>query len=80
MMVLASSSGALLRMVYSSLIASIVLAIVFSLVVYGAVRSAELRRTDRGPRATALAAMSVCGFVVFAAMIAYGLYLVGHKG
>ena len=79
MILLATSAGALLRMVYSSLLASIAVAVVFSLVIYGAVRSAELRRSDRGPRATALATVSVCGFIVFAAIIAYGLYLVGHK-
>jgi len=77
---LASSGSALLRMAYSSLLASVAVAIVFSIVIYGAIRSSELRRTGRGSLGTALAAVSVCGVVVFAAIIAYGLYLVAHKG
>jgi hypothetical protein len=80
MIELASSAGALLRMTYSSLLASIAVAIVFSLVIYGAVRSSELRRAHRGSLGTALAAMSVCGFVAFMAIIGYGLYVVAHKG
>jgi hypothetical protein len=80
MITLASSGSDLLRMIYSSLLASVAIAVVFSIVIYGAVRSAELRRSGRGPLAGTLAAVSLCGFVVFAAIVGYGLYLVGHKG
>jgi hypothetical protein len=80
MILLASSASALLRMIYSSLLASVAVAVVFSLVIYGAIRSSELRRAHRGSAGTALAAMSVCAFVLFAAIIGYGLYVVGHKG
>jgi hypothetical protein len=80
MTVLASSTGDLLRMIYSSLLASVAVAIVFSIVIYGATRSSELRQSGRGRLGTALAAVSVCGFIAFAAIIGYGLYLVGHKG
>jgi asparagine N-glycosylation enzyme membrane subunit Stt3 len=80
MIALASNTSALLRMVYSSLLASIAVAVVFSLVIYGAIRSSELRRVHRGSRGAALAAVSVAGFVAFMAIIGYGLYLVAHKG
>jgi hypothetical protein len=80
MTALASSTSDLLRMIYSSLLASVAVAIVFSIVIYGATRSAELRRSGRGPLSSALAAVSLCAFVAFAAIIGYGLYLVGHKG
>jgi hypothetical protein len=66
-------------MVYSSVLASVAVAVVFAIVIYGATRSAELRRAGRGSLGTALAAVSVCGFVAFAAIIAYGIYLVSHK-
>jgi hypothetical protein len=80
MIALASNTSALLRMVYSSLVASIAVAVVFSVVIYGATRSSELRRAHRGSLGTALAAVSVCGFVAFMTIIGYGLYLVAHKG
>jgi hypothetical protein len=79
MIEVASTGAALLKMVYGSLLASVAVAIVFSMVIYGAIRSAEFRRAGRGVLGTAFAAVSICGFVVFAAIIAYGIYLVSHK-
>jgi hypothetical protein len=75
-----ATTSALLKMVYTSLLASISVAIVFSVVIYGTIRSAEARRSGRDLLATALAGISVCAFIVFAAIIGYGLYLVAHKG
>lgn len=69
----------LLRMFYSSLVAGVGVSIVFSVAVLGAVRSADMRRSGRTTAATAYAALATCGVVISAAVVVYGLILVGHK-
>jgi hypothetical protein len=76
----ATTTGSLLKVVYSSLLASIGVAVVFSLVIYGAIRSSEMRRANRASVAAGFAVLAVGGFLAFAAIVVYGLILVGHKG
>jgi hypothetical protein len=73
------ASSALFRMFYSSLLAGVGAAIVFSLTVYGAIRSSDMRREGRGGAAAAYAALAACGLIVSAGSIVFGLILVAHK-
>jgi hypothetical protein len=70
----------LLRMFYFALAAGVVIAIVFSVAIFGAVRSSDMRRSGRSAAATAYAALAACGLVLSGALVVYGLILVGHKG
>jgi len=77
---LALASSALFRVFYASLLAGVGVAVVFSLAVYGAVRSSEMRRAGRGGAATAYAALAAGGLILSAAAVVFGLILVAHKG
>jgi hypothetical protein len=70
----------LLRMFYSALVAGVAISVVFSVAIFGAVRSSDMRRSGRGTAATAYAALAAGGLVISAALVIYGLILVGHKG
>jgi hypothetical protein len=73
------AASALLKMIYSSLIASVAVALVFSIAVYGAVRSGDMRRAGRPSAATAYATLAGCGLLLSIAIVIYGLILVAHK-
>jgi hypothetical protein len=73
------NGGALLKVLYSSLIAGVSVAIVFSIAVLGVTRSSELRRMQRTGAAAAYAALAAIGVVVSAAIVIYGVALVAHK-
>jgi hypothetical protein len=73
------ATGALLKMAYSSLLAGVSTAIVFSLGVYGVIRSSDMRREHRGAPAAAYATLAAVGLVLSAAIVVYGVYLVAHK-
>ncbi len=72
-------AGALLKMLWASLLASTSVALVFSLVVFGATRASDLRRASRGGAATALAVMAIVALAVSIAIVVYGLTLVVRK-
>lgn len=72
-------SNALLKMFYSSLIAGVGISVVFSVAILAAVRSSELRREHRTNAALGYGALAGCAFLVSAAAVAYGVFLVGHK-
>jgi Na+/H+-dicarboxylate symporter len=72
-------AGALLKMLYWSLIAGVGIAIVFSFAVLGATRSNDMRRLNRTGPATAYAALAAVGTVLSVAIVVAGLVLVGHK-
>ena len=71
--------GALLKMVYTSLIAGIAVAVVFSLAVYGATRAGDMRRAGRGERASGYAVLGTVALVLSIAIVVLGLVLVTHK-
>lgn len=73
------AASPLLRMFYSALVAGVAIAVVFSAAIFGAVRSSDMRRSGRGTAATVYAALAAGGLVISAALVVYGLILVGHK-
>ena len=70
---------ALLKLIVASLAAGIAVAVVFSLVVLGATRSSDLRRTGRSGAATGYAVLAAACGLLSAAIVVYGIYLVAHK-
>ena len=57
--------GQIVQVIGASMLAGIVVSVLFSLVIYGSTRAAECRRADEGPAALygALAAVSMIGFL-----------------
>jgi hypothetical protein len=72
--------GALVKMLYSALAAGISVALIFSIVILGSVRSIDMRRAGRGTAAAAYAALATVGVLLVAGVVVYGLILVAHKG
>jgi hypothetical protein len=72
-------TGALLKLLYSSLVAGVSVAVVFSLAVLGVTRSSDMRRSGRGAAASAYAALAVLALVLAAAIVVYGLVLMARK-
>jgi hypothetical protein len=77
--VITIASSALLKMAYSSVIASVGAAIVFSLAILGAVRWSDMRRANRAGAAAAYATLAACALAASTAIVVYGLVLVAHK-
>ena len=75
----AIDTTALLKMLYSSLLATVVVAVVFSTALLGAIRASDERRAGRGVTATAYAALAVVGVLLATGVIVYGLVLIGRK-
>lgn len=71
--------AALAKMLYSSLLAGIGVSVIFSIVILGAVRSADMRRANRTGASAGYAALATVGLVLSAAVVVYGLILVAHK-
>jgi hypothetical protein len=80
MIAAAIDTTALLKMLYTSLAACIGVAVIFSAALLGAVRATDMRRANRTGPAVAYGALSVCGLVLAAAIIVYGITLIAHKG
>ena len=70
---------ALAKMLYSSLLASIGIAVVFATAILGAIRATDRRRANRTAAAAAYAAVATLGVLVVAAVIVYGLILIARK-
>ena len=75
----AIDTTALLKMVYSSLLASVFVAVVFSTALLGAIRASDSRRAGRGAAATAYATLAVVGVLLASGVIVYGLVLIARK-
>ena len=73
-------AAALLKMVYSSLIAGVSVALVFSIAVFGVIRSSDMRRTNRTGASARFAALGLLALLASAAIAIAGLVLVIHKG
>lgn len=69
----------LLKMVYSSLIAGVSVALVFSIAVFGVIRSSDMRRSNRAGASARFAALGVLALLASAAIAIVGLILVIHK-
>jgi hypothetical protein len=72
--------GSLVKMLYASVLAGIGVAVIFSIVILGMVRSSDMRRADRDGAATAYAVLAGVALVLATAVVVYGLVLVAHKG
>lgn len=72
-------TGALLKVLYASLIAGVSIAVVFSAVVLGATRASDMRRLGRSTASAAYAALAAVGLVVSTAIVVYALILVTQK-
>ena len=79
MIAAAINTHALAKMAYSSALAGVGVAVVFSLAILGVARSSEMRREHRTVAAGAYTALAGAGLLVAAAMVIYGLVLVAHK-
>ena len=71
--------GALVKMLYSAVAAGLSVALIFSIVILGSVRSIDTRRSGRGPAAAAYAVLATLGVILVAGVVVYGLVLVAHK-
>jgi len=71
--------GDLLHVVWSSILASVVVSVLFAGAVVGLIRAGELRRSNRGGSATAYAAASVVALALCLAAVVYGVILVSQK-
>lgn len=80
MTLLASSTlGEIVRVVWSSVLASVLVSVLFAGAVVGLIRASELRRASRGGAAAAYTAAAVVALAICLAAVAYGLILVGQK-
>jgi Na+/H+-dicarboxylate symporter len=66
-------------MAYSSVLAGVGVAVVFSLAILGVARSGEMRREHRTGGAVAYTALAASGLLLAAGIVIYGLTLVAHK-
>jgi hypothetical protein len=73
------ATAPLLKMVYSSLIAGVSIALVFSIAVFGVIRSSDMRRSNRAGASARFAALGLLALLASAAIAIVGLILVIHK-
>jgi hypothetical protein len=79
MMLFGSTASELIRVVWSSILASVVVSILFASAVVGLIRASELRRASRGPAAAACTAAATVALLICLGAVVYGLILVGQK-
>jgi hypothetical protein len=68
-----------LKMLYSSVIAGVSVAIVFSLAIFGATRASDMRRDNKTGAATGYAALAGISLALAMGIVIYGVALVVHK-
>jgi hypothetical protein len=69
----------LLRVFYTAFAAGVGASLVFSLAVYGVVRSTEMRREQRTTAAASYGLLGAVALALTAALIVYGLILLARK-
>jgi hypothetical protein len=69
----------LLRVLLTALAASLGVAVVFSVAVFGITRYSDLRREQRTAGAAGYAVLGAAGLALTAAVIVYGLILLARK-
>ena len=75
----AGTFGDIVRVVWSSILASLIVSILFSGAVVALIRASELRRTSRGPAAAAYTGAALVALAFCLAAVVYGIILVGQK-
>ncbi|MFL5863628.1 MAG: hypothetical protein ACJ780_23120 [Solirubrobacteraceae bacterium] len=73
------ATAALVKMIYSSAIAGISVAVVFSIAVFGVVRSNDMRRTNRHGASARYATLGAAALITSIAIAIAGVILVVHK-
>jgi hypothetical protein len=76
----AIDTTALLKMLYSSVLAGVGVTVVFSVTVLGAIRASDMRRARRAGAAVAYGALAAIGLLVSTGIVAFGLILLTRKG
>lgn len=79
MIAAAINTHALIKMAYTSALAGVGVAVVFSIAILGATRSSDMRRENRAAAAAAYTALAAAGLLIAGAVVIYGLILVAHK-
>jgi hypothetical protein len=79
MIAAAINTHAVIKMAYTSVLAGVGVAVVFSVAILGVARSGEMRREHRTGVAAAYTALAAAGLLLAAGMVIYGLILVAHK-
>jgi hypothetical protein len=69
----------LLRVFYTAFVAGVGASVVFSVAVYGLVRSSEMRREQRTAAAASYGLLGAIGLALSAGLIVYGLILLARK-
>jgi hypothetical protein len=69
----------LLRVLYTAFASGVGASLVFSLTVYGVVRSSEMRREQRSIAAASYALLGGIGLALTIALIVFGLILLARK-
>ncbi len=72
-------TGALLRLLYTSLVAAVGVTVIFSLAVYGATRAADMRRAQRPQAAAAYLGIAALSLLATLGAVFYGVALVAQK-
>lgn len=75
----AVDTAALVKLLWTSLAAVLSVAVVFSLAIFGAARSGDLRRAGRRGRASVYGAVGVLATVLSVGIVIFGLVLVARK-
>jgi hypothetical protein len=78
-MIAAIDTGQLFELVWVAAVASIAVAICFSLVIIGATRAGECRRNRRSGSATAYAALSLLAGAVFLGIAVFAISVITAK-
>ena len=72
-------TDALIELVWAAPLATIVVALTYSLFMVGAARANDARRAGDAVAATAYGALAVVGFVAFAAAVVVGVLVITSK-
>jgi threonine/homoserine/homoserine lactone efflux protein len=78
-MIAAIDFGQLFELVWAAAVASVAVAVSFSLVVIGAARAEDCRRNRRAGSATAYAAMSIVAGVAFIGIAVFAISVITSK-
>ncbi|HEX8205363.1 MAG TPA: hypothetical protein VF587_04825 [Solirubrobacteraceae bacterium] len=75
----AVDTKALLELVWVAPLATLVVAVTFSLVIHGAARSSDSRRAGKAGAATAYGALTILAAAAFAAAVVFGVLIITSK-
>ena len=72
-------TDALLQLAWAAPLATLVVAVTFSIVIHGVARASDSRRAGRAGAATAYGALAVVAAVAFAAAVVFGVLIITAK-